>query len=95
MKEALQLREQGELLNAIALLQQLIHTYPEQDPLLYYELASNYDRLGEEKTAIPYYHQAIEQGLAGEERWKAFVQLGSSYRAIGDYEKANHETWTS
>ncbi|MGL4819118.1 MAG: tetratricopeptide repeat protein [Bacilli bacterium] len=54
----------------------------------HYEYASSFDLLGDERNAIPHYEKAI--ALADNEAWlsEAYLGLGSSYRCIGDYEKA-------
>jgi tetratricopeptide (TPR) repeat protein len=38
--------------------------------------------------AIPYYREAIENGLAGEDRHECLICLGSSLRVIGEDEEA-------
>lgn len=58
------------------------------DPRAAYQLASEYDGRGEERAAIPLYERALAGGLAGEELEGAWLQLGSSHRAIGEYERA-------
>jgi tetratricopeptide (TPR) repeat protein len=57
-------------------------------PEIHFYCASTHDSLGLEREAIPYYEKAIVYGIAGELRERTFVQLGSSYRCVGEYEKA-------
>ncbi|MGD2102651.1 MAG: tetratricopeptide repeat protein [Acidimicrobiia bacterium] len=47
-----------------------------------------HDKLGLEALAVPFYEKAIESGLAGNGLRDALLGLGSSYRALGHYEKA-------
>jgi tetratricopeptide (TPR) repeat protein len=58
------------------------------DPELHYRCAVIHDRMGLEHEAVPFYLRAIENGLAGEDLRGAYLGLGSTYRAIGEYEKA-------
>ncbi|TKI88643.1 tetratricopeptide repeat protein, partial [Bacillus cereus] len=44
--------------------------------------------MGLETEAVPYYEQAIANGLDGESLCGAYIGLGSTYRCIGEYEKA-------
>lgn len=48
------------------------------------------DRDGYAVQAIENYKKAIALGLSGEDLLSAHVCLGSSYRAIGEYEKAKY-----
>ncbi|GCE24180.1 hypothetical protein KDK_79800 [Dictyobacter kobayashii] len=47
-----------------------------------------HDNLGLEDGAIPLYLQAIEQGLAGPDLERCLLGLGSTYRGLGEYAKA-------
>jgi tetratricopeptide (TPR) repeat protein len=58
------------------------------DPELNYRCAVIHDRMGLEHEAVPFYVTAIENGLSGNDLRGAFLGLGSTYRAIGEYEKA-------
>ena len=53
-----------------------------------YQMASLMDSQGCEREAIPYYARAISRGLSGDERAAAFLGLGSSHRALGEYSEA-------
>lgn len=46
------------------------------------------DGMGREREAIPRYERAVASGLSGEELQEATINLGSSYRVVGDYERA-------
>ncbi|MCS1350728.1 tetratricopeptide repeat protein [Mechercharimyces sp. CAU 1602] len=58
------------------------------DALLHYRMAWVCDNLGEESRAVPHYERALEGRLSGEDREGAFIGLGSTYRCLGDYERA-------
>lgn len=58
--------------------------YP-NDPIVQYETACIHDFLGQEGAAVPYYLAAIRNGLAGEDLQGAYLGLGSTYRALGQY----------
>lgn len=42
----------------------------------------------EERKTISFYEKAIELGLNGEDLEEAYLGLGSTYRAIGNYQKS-------
>jgi tetratricopeptide (TPR) repeat protein len=46
------------------------------------------DTQGKESEAVPYYERAIAQGLAGEDLRGAMLGLGSTYRCLGQYDRA-------
>ncbi|MGD8857412.1 MAG: tetratricopeptide repeat protein, partial [Chloroflexota bacterium] len=48
----------------------------------------SFDVLGLEPEAIPYYRQAIENGLEGEALTECMICLGSSQRLVGDFQDA-------
>ncbi|WP_373895415.1 tetratricopeptide repeat protein [Virgibacillus natechei] len=50
--------------------------------------AETFDAQSLEREAIPYYENALANNIKGELREAAYVQLGSSYRCIGEYKKA-------
>ena len=58
------------------------------DPHAHYAAACACDAAGLERAAVPYYLAAIELGLAGEELRGAYLGLGSTYRALGEYAAA-------
>lgn len=53
-----------------------------------FRLASLYDSLGKEKMAAVYYEKALLFSIRGELRERTYIQLGSTYRAVGEYAKA-------
>jgi len=99
--EAIRLREMGRakqdpsiLGEARALLLDLLAAYPDEAEITY-QLAIVHDNLGLEREAIPFYLQTLGQGLSGRDtatslmkRERAFLGLGSTYRALGQYQQA-------
>lgn len=59
-----------------------------EDPALQYEAACLHDRLGREAEAVPFYVAAIAGGLAQDDLRGAYLGLGSTYRTLGQYERA-------
>ena len=53
-----------------------------------YERACAHDRAGREDEAVPCYERALALGLAGSERPRALLGLGSSYRNLGRHADA-------
>lgn len=53
-----------------------------------YERACECDRAGRERDAIGFYERAIAAGLSGESLAGAYLGLGSSLRALGEYARA-------
>ncbi|RIW37769.1 hypothetical protein D3H55_03645 [Bacillus salacetis] len=72
---------------AKVMLEAMINDSPE-DPVINYHCAAVNDALGYETKAIPYYRRALENGVSGDLREAAYIQLGSSYRCIGEYDFA-------
>lgn len=94
LAKAIQLREEGRakqepkiLHQARNILLELATQYPEQAEITY-QLAICYDNLGLGKEAVPYYLQALKQGLTGPNLERACLGLGSTYRALGEYQKS-------
>ncbi|WP_262119144.1 tetratricopeptide repeat protein [Enterococcus casseliflavus] len=84
---AIQLRTEKKLQQSNEQLIQLAAENP-QDAFVHYQTAWSYDLLGEEQQAIPYYEQAISLGLSENDLPDAYLGLGSTYRALGNYQKA-------
>ena len=84
---AVRLRESGEHDEARRLLLELSAAYPE-DPKVQLQTAWVHDALGLEREAIPFYERALELGLSGAERSGALLGLGSTWRTLGEYDKA-------
>lgn len=94
LDKAIQLREEGRaaqdqalLAEVRALLLDLVRDYPD-DAEVQYQTAVAHDNSGLGREAIPFYVQAIEQGLAGADLERALLGLGSTYRYLGFYEEA-------
>jgi tetratricopeptide (TPR) repeat protein len=78
-----ELRQAGRHEEACELVR-LVAQYP-HDPIIQYETACVHDFLGRESEAIPFYLAAIGNGLSGEQLRGAYLGLGSTYRALGQY----------
>lgn len=94
LAEAIQLRETGRakqdkaiLEEARTLLLDLIAAYPD-DAEITFQTAVVHDNLGLERESIPFYVQALAQGLSGPDLERAYLGLGSTYRGLGDYQQA-------
>jgi tetratricopeptide (TPR) repeat protein len=94
LAEAILLREEGRarqdqaiLEEARRLLLDLIATYPD-DAEITFQTAVVHDNLGLERESIPYYLRTLDQGLAGPDLERALLGLGSTYRGLGEYQKA-------
>ncbi|WP_322922661.1 tetratricopeptide repeat protein [Paenibacillus campi] len=84
IQHAAELRSSGQAAQAKQLLEQLLLLHPDQPDVLY-QLAWTCDNLGLEREAVPYYEQALQHGLTGEDRPDALLGLGSTYRTLGRY----------
>jgi tetratricopeptide (TPR) repeat protein len=94
LAEAIKLRETGRakqdqaiLEEARALLLDLAAAYPE-DAEITFQTAVVHDNLGLSREAIPFYVQALTQGLSGPDLERALMGLGSTYRGLGEYQQA-------
>ncbi|MGZ3715223.1 MAG: tetratricopeptide repeat protein [Ktedonobacterales bacterium] len=92
--QAIQLREAGRatqdqamLEEARTLLLDLGAAYP-NDAEITFQTAVVHDNLGLERESIPFYVRALEQGLSGPNLERALLGLGSTYRGLGEYQKA-------
>lgn len=86
LNEIVKLREAGSLEDALLRMKE-IYINNSENPDYNYQLAVCNDVLGKEQEAIPLYEKAIELGIKNEIE-NVYVGLGSSYRAVGKYEKA-------
>lgn len=91
---AIQLREsgraqqdQGILVEARALLLELHAAHPD-DAEITYQTGVVHDNLGRGPEAIPFYTRALAQGLSGPDLERCLLGLGSTYRALGQYQEA-------
>lgn len=86
---AIHLRENGDLKQSNELLLKLAKQFPD-DAVIQYQCACSFDVLGEERKAVPYYESSIKLGLSNENLEGAILGLGSTYRVLGEYEKAKN-----
>jgi len=87
LARAIEFRTAKRYDEARRLFAELYEAYPD-DPLVNYHYAWLHDSLGEESGAVPFYERAINLGLPDEELRGAMLGLGSTYRALGEYEKS-------
>jgi tetratricopeptide (TPR) repeat protein len=87
LESAIRLRENGDFQEAGSVLARLLQEAPE-DAEANHQMAWLYDVQGCEREAVPYYARAIAGDLSGEQRRSALLGLGSTYRALGDYQEA-------
>ena len=94
LAEAIQLRETGRagqdqaiLEQARTLLLELAAAYPDNAEITF-QTAVVHDNLGLERESIPFYILALEQGLSGPDLERTYLGLGSTYRSLGEYQKA-------
>ena len=84
LQEAIILRENNQSKEALNILEKLLIDEPLNGPI-YYQSAWCCDNLSLEKEAINYYQKAIKFGLNQTDLKEAYLGLGSTYRAIGEY----------
>lgn len=94
LAEAIQLREEGRAKQDQAILEQartllfeLGAAFP-NDAEITFQTAVVHDNLGLEHESIPFYLRALDQGLSGPDLERALLGLGSTYRGLGEYQKA-------
>ena len=87
IEKAKELRSDDKLEESQDLLFELLEAFPD-DPEVLFETGGSYDVMGLEPEAIPYYRQAIEQGLEGDALYECMICLGSSQRLVGDFDEA-------
>ncbi len=87
LEKAIHLRKNGNHKESNELLIKLVQQFPE-NASINYQCAWSFDLLGVEIQAVPYYEKAIQLGLSSEELEDALLGLGSTYRALGEYEKS-------
>jgi tetratricopeptide (TPR) repeat protein len=86
-QEIAALRASGQHEKAFALVRDLVTANP-NDASLQYEAACLNDFLGHEHDAVPYYVAALAGKLSTPDRLGAFLGLGSTFRTIGQYQRA-------
>jgi len=82
-----ELRQAGQHEQAQQQLVELAVQFP-NDAVVQYEAACVHDYLGLEREAVPFYVAAIQHGLSGEDLRNAYLGLGSTYRALGQYNES-------
>jgi len=94
LAHVIQLREKGRakqdqsiLEEARTLLLELVVAYPD-DAEINFQAAVVHDNLGLERESIPFYLRALGQGLSGPNLERCLLGLGSTYRVLGEYQKA-------
>ncbi|MCM2980085.1 hypothetical protein CHH55_03065 [Niallia circulans] len=87
LNKALDLRKNGNFKESNEVLSELVRDFPE-DAIYNYQYAWSFDILGEEEKAVPYYENAIKIGLPSKDMEGAILGLGSTYRALGEYENS-------
>lgn len=87
LASAIQLRKEKKVEEARAILLALHAEFPE-DAQVNFHCAWVHDLLGLERDAIPFYEKAVQIGLTGEDLQGALLGMGSTYRCIGEYQKA-------
>jgi tetratricopeptide (TPR) repeat protein len=87
IERAKSLRREDRLEDSQDLLFELLDAIPD-DPDVLFEVGGSFDVMGLEPEAIPYYRQAIDNGLDGEALTECLICLGSSQRLVGDFEEA-------
>jgi hypothetical protein len=56
---------------------------PEGDPVAMFERGAAFDSTGHSDQAVPLYRDALRNGLTGERKRRAVIQLASSLRNLG------------
>lgn len=87
LAQAVALREQDQDEVARTLLTEL-HSERPDDASVNLQCAWVHDKLGLEREAVDYYETALEKGLKDDDLHDALLGLGSTYRALGEYEAA-------
>lgn len=85
--QARELRDQDQLEESQAILLALMAEFPE-DPLVLYEVGGSYDVMGNQREAISYYEDAVDEGLSGDDLHECLICLGSCHRVIGEFVEA-------
>lgn len=94
LAEAIQLRETGRARQDQAILEEartrlleLTKDYPDNAEITF-QTAVAHDNLGLERESIPFYLRSLAQGLSEPDLERALLGLGSTYRGLGEYQKA-------
>lgn len=87
LEKAIKMRSEDKLKESNLLLMNVLENNP-NNPYLNYQVAWSFDILEKETDAIYFYEKAINNGLKGKDLAEAFIGLGSTYRAVGEYDLA-------
>ena len=87
LASAIQLRKDEKHEEARTALLQLHSEYPD-DAQVNLQCAWIHDLLGLEREAIPFYESSVALWMSGDDLQNALLGMGSTYRCIGEYEKA-------
>ena len=87
LQQAIACREAKEYEQAEELLT-ILRTEQPDNAEVWYQSAWLMDTQGREREAVPFYEQAIALGLREDSEKGALLGLGSTYRCLGEYEKA-------
>lgn len=84
---AIKLYSENKNEEAREILMKLVAENPD-DSLINFYCGCVYDSMGLEHNAAPFYEIALANGISNKEREQAYIQLGSTYRCIGQFSKA-------
>ena len=87
LPNAISLRQADKGEQALKMLQRLLKKEP-NSAQLHFHAAWTCDGMGRERAAVPYYERALVLGLEGDDLRGALLGLGSTYRTLGEYDKA-------
>ncbi|MBE1487997.1 tetratricopeptide repeat protein [Plantactinospora soyae] len=71
-----------------SLIEELVAELPEGSAIGTFERASSFDATDRPDLAVPLYREALDQGLTGERRRCAVIQMASSLRNLGQPEQS-------
>lgn len=87
LEDAIRARELRQFDEAERLFTTLLAAHP-NDALTNFHYAWLCDAQGNERRAVGFYEKAVDLGLPPEDLRGALLGLGSTYRALGEYQKA-------
>ncbi|TPE69790.1 tetratricopeptide repeat protein [Halalkalibacterium halodurans] len=87
LEKAIALRQNKRYQESNAILVTLCKEHA-HDPQILYQCGWSFDVLGLEAQAVPYYEKAIASGLQGKDLAECYLGLGSTFRTLGEYRKA-------
>jgi 8-oxo-dGTP diphosphatase len=94
LRNILALREAGDTEEALSRILALHRDYPGES-MIPYQIARTYEVLGQDQEAIPYYQEALEQGLEGALRKQVLIGLGNNLREKKRYKESQGPPRTS